>query len=273
MVRRGTDRHWQAWGERDPWYGVLSEDRFRGGADRDAFLASGEAHVARVLARCASLGLPVAAGGMAGGVALDYGCGVGRLLAPLSARFARVVGVDVAPAMLRIAREDVVAGPVARGVVELREGSADQPGVLREDDRFAFIHTALVLQHLPVRRGLEVLARLLAHLAPGGVAVIQAPYRARRRERYLLNQVRASHQVLFDLSRVLLGQRDQLGEPVMQMKAYPPPAVQRVAAAAGVGVHWVELDRDPFDYLDLAIWYLQRPAAGADAHTGIAWAE
>ena len=148
---------------------------------------------------------------------------------------------------------------MARGAVELREGSAERPGVLRPDDRFAFIHTALVLQHLPVRRGLAVLARLLAHLAPGGVAVIQAPYRPRRRVRYLLNQVRASHQLLFDLSRILVGQRHRVGEPVMQMKAYPPAAVQRVAAAAGVVVHWVELDRDPFDYLDLAVWYLGRP--------------
>jgi trans-aconitate methyltransferase len=253
---RGTDRQWIAWGERDPWFGVLSEDRFRGGADREAFLASGREHVARVLADCFALGLhPDPAG-----IALDFGCGVGRVTAPLADRFARTVGVDVSPAMLATAGAHVLADRIAAGTVELRVGTAGPGGdALRPDERFVLIHSALVLQHLVPRRGLAILRDLLGHLAPGGVAVIQAPWRARRPWRYRLNQVRAAHPVLFAASRLLLGQWRALGEPVMQMKVYRPAAIHRAVEEVGCRVAWAALARDPFDYLDLATWYVARP--------------
>ena len=34
-------------------------------------------------------------------LALEIGCGIGRLLIPMARRFSRVIGVDVAPTMLK----------------------------------------------------------------------------------------------------------------------------------------------------------------------------
>src|ERR1700674_5261236 len=94
-LRDDSDAAWERYGHEDPYYGVLSESKFRRDALDDAakreFFATGEEQIARVKAdvvRCF--------GGYARRrLALDYGCGVGRCVIPLAAEFERVIGLDV----------------------------------------------------------------------------------------------------------------------------------------------------------------------------------
>lgn len=244
-----TDRQWVRWGEEDPWYGVLAEPEFRGGAHRDAFLRRGEAHVDAMLADCRRLGLEPAPGARS----LEFGCGVGRLLAPLARRLPRAVGIDISPGMLRQAAELIPAGQA-----ELRLADGATPLPLQPDEQFDFIFSHIVLQHIPPRRGLQLLDGLLAALAPGGTAVIQAPLATRQGLRYRLNRLRASHQILFDLSRLLTGRLQEVGRPVMQMNIYPASAVQQAAAARSCVPVWVATARDDYGYLELATWFLHR---------------
>ncbi|TML32379.1 MAG: class I SAM-dependent methyltransferase, partial [Actinobacteria bacterium] len=80
---------------------MLSADGLRGGRwDLERFLATGEADVEAALAPSDELGLPAARGRV-----LDFGCGVGRLARPFSARFEEYVGVDVAEGMVARAQE------------------------------------------------------------------------------------------------------------------------------------------------------------------------
>src|SRR5581483_7561814 len=90
--------------------------------------------------------------------ALDFGCGVGRLTRALAARCPSVTGVDVAPTMLRLARESC---PEATFLDRL------------PDRKFDLICSLIVFQHIPTRRGEAILEELLARLNPGGVAVLQ----------------------------------------------------------------------------------------------------
>ena len=91
-----TDDAWEAFGAKDPYYGVLTNEAFRAGVigdeERRDFFDSGRQHVQKYLARIESLVGPVRRGS-----ALDFGCGVGRLALPLAteAGFAHVDGVDV----------------------------------------------------------------------------------------------------------------------------------------------------------------------------------
>jgi SAM-dependent methyltransferase len=243
-------QQWIRWGEEDPWFGVLAEPRFRGGAGRDEFFRRGEQHMAVMLDDCRRLRL---IDDLSRARVLEFGCGVGRLLAPLAGRCGRLVGIDIAPGMLSRAGEVLPAG-----TADLRLATAADPLPVAPDERFDLVFSHIVLQHIPPARGLALLAGLLETLEPGGVAVIQAPLRTRHRLRYLLNRVRASHQVLFDASRLLTGKFWELGRPVMQMNVYPAGRAQTVAATRGCRPVWVAVTGDGFGYLDLATWYLRK---------------
>src|SRR4051794_40578916 len=93
-------RDWQELAELDPLWAIASSpDKRFGGWERDEFLASGERDVAQILARAEELGRPARRE-----TALDFGCGVGRTARALASRFASVVGVDIAPAMIERGR-------------------------------------------------------------------------------------------------------------------------------------------------------------------------
>ena len=74
-----SDRTWEKIARSDPYYGVLTADRFRSGQLNDdsmaEFFRSGEEHIAHTVAMAEThLGLQIG-----NKRALDFGCGAGRL--------------------------------------------------------------------------------------------------------------------------------------------------------------------------------------------------
>ena len=105
-----------------------------------------------------------------GGVAVEVGCGPGRMTAALAQRFDRVVALDVSPAMLARAREAV---PV--GTVEFREISGERLDGVADGEADALV-CYLVLQHLPSRAHVLAYLREFGRvLRPGGEAFVQLP--------------------------------------------------------------------------------------------------
>ena len=96
---RDTNKDWQLIAKEDPYWGVLSDERFRGKQlgqeNRAEFFESGERYVADVLGL-----VNTHLGGVALDRALDFGCGVGRLAIPIAKRFREVVGADISEDML-----------------------------------------------------------------------------------------------------------------------------------------------------------------------------
>ncbi|MGD0700601.1 MAG: alpha-(1-_3)-arabinofuranosyltransferase family protein [Trebonia sp.] len=217
----GIGRAWRTLSEDDPLWAICVAPRARGGRWDDAeFYATGAAEVEAVLARAAELGLT------AGGArALDFGCGAGRLTRALAARFELVVGVDIAPAMLDLARRD---NPVAARCEFLLNTRPDL--ALLGDGEFDLVYSSVVLQHLPpglIRGYLTELARVLR---PGGSLVIQLPTRPRLTPRGLAYRC---------LPPGLLGilQRWLLGYPApMRMHGLSERRVRRLLSAHGVEV-------------------------------------
>jgi SAM-dependent methyltransferase len=163
-----VDRAWRWWGEHDPYYAVLTTEAFRHGvveASRGAFFESGEAHISWLMGRIAER-----FGVVQHGRALDFGCGVGRLLMPLAGRFAEAVGVDISPGMLREAvrrcREQAVSNAVLLPA---------EPGWPTRAGSFDLVNSHLVLQHIPKRQGMRTIDCLLGLVRPGGVAALQVP--------------------------------------------------------------------------------------------------
>lgn len=166
-----TDRHWELWGSRDPYFGVITDPRFRvrnlTEAALQEFFASGDWQVHYVLDIIRRHLDPA----FTPRRVLDFGCGVGRTLLPLARLAESAVGVDVSASMLKEAETNCRA----RGIqnVELL-ASDDELSVLQ--GHFDLVHSSIVFQHIPELRGRRLFNRLIALLAPGGVGALQLTY-------------------------------------------------------------------------------------------------
>ena len=84
-------KQWETLGKEDPYWAVLSDPEKKGGRwSEEDFFQTGDDEIKSLLARISQLGLTPSFD-----VALDYGCGVGRLSRALSGAFERVIGVDI----------------------------------------------------------------------------------------------------------------------------------------------------------------------------------
>ncbi len=164
-------RVWSGLGLADPYWSVLTEERYRQGhfdaISRAAFRESGEGEVRRLNAwlRRADWAFPPDA------ICVEYGCGVGRITRPLALQYGRVIGFDVSAPHLAEARAHMEAEGVGNVEFVLVRGPADL-GRLAEIDLF---YSVISLQHSPPPIIQDVLAHAFAALRPGGCAFFQVP--------------------------------------------------------------------------------------------------
>jgi cyclopropane fatty-acyl-phospholipid synthase-like methyltransferase len=160
---RDTDADWQLIATHQPFFGVLANEQYYMSnltADsKNEFYASGIAdieHVARTLAT-------MSGGDFAPERALDFGCGVGRLTFAMGRHAAAVIGVDVADAMLDVARREAAERRVTG--VQFQRSLPDQ--------RVDWINSLIVFQHIPPERGYIIFEEMLKLLNPGGFLSVQ----------------------------------------------------------------------------------------------------
>src|SRR5260221_1898639 len=93
-----TDDHWKQWGEQDPYFAVLSRNKFRKEnieENRKEFFESGAEVVSGVI------DMAVRHFGQFNlGSALEFRSGVGRLTMPLAQSFKNVVGGGISASMI-----------------------------------------------------------------------------------------------------------------------------------------------------------------------------
>lgn len=250
MRSSSTDRDWQKLGSTEPYFAVLTDVRFaraaEPGPDRDAFFLSGETDVARVFAAVRAHVAP----DFAPERALDFGCGVGRLVVPLARRVREVVGVDVAPGMVAEARRNVAEAGLANVALScLRD-------VREIEGSFDLIHSWIVFQHIRPKAGLAIARELLTRLRPGGVAALHFVYALDKplwwRIAYTLRK-RAPG--LHALANVL--KRRSPARPIMEMNAYSLPRL--LALARGAGAQHVTLALTDHDGCLGALLLFARP--------------
>lgn len=227
-----TDRAWRRWGEVDPYFAVLSDRRYRAdqlAANRTAFFETGDAYVVDRLAHAQEQ-----FGFTARGRALDFGCGVGRLTLPLADRFEAVTGLDVAPAMLEEARFNA-AGRSNIDFVLSDDRLANAPG------RYDLVISLMVLQHIPVERGMRILAMLLDRVMPGGVASLHVCTNRGDTPRQRFNYW-AQRRVPGVRSFFNLWHGRPWAEPLMEMNAYPLDAIVALGREKGFGEPLIQFD-------------------------------
>jgi ubiquinone/menaquinone biosynthesis C-methylase UbiE len=165
-MSRAARRAWDDWARVDPLWAILTEPVHD--QDEGEFFASGRDAVAMIVAEAARLGFP-----RERKVALDFGCGVGRLTHALAAHFETTHGLDIAPLMIERAEQLAAARGVTGCQFSVHAGDA-LSGF--ESGGVDFVCSLLVLQHLPSAASITShLREFVRVLAPGGIAVFQLP--------------------------------------------------------------------------------------------------
>jgi SAM-dependent methyltransferase len=158
-------KNWNNFGKTDPLWAIITWDDKKGGRwQRDEFFRTGEEEITRIMEYLRSLGI-----NLARRRALDFGCGVGRLSQALANHFSEVCGVDIAPSMIRLAKEynrHRNCRYFLNGRAHLR---------LFGDANFDFIYSSLTLQHLEPRYIKAYLREFLRLLVPDGILVFNLP--------------------------------------------------------------------------------------------------
>lgn len=223
---KSADKAYDSVGRSEPYYGVISQNRFlRANLDAAAlreFFETGETHVARVLATIRAH----LAEDFTPRRALDFGCGVGRTLIPLAREAAYAVGVDVSDAMLAEAKRNC------------RERNVTNVCFVKSDDclsllegTFDLIHSDIVFQHIAPRRVESLVLSLLAHLEPGGIGVLHLTTSLPLRERIIhrLKRTLPSVNVMANLYRGRAWKLD-----LIEMHCFPLERMIGLLAGAGI---------------------------------------
>jgi SAM-dependent methyltransferase len=162
---------WERFAAREPYFAVLTDPKYLAAnfddAARAAFFDSGTKYVELVLDvirnRITPMHRPESV--------LELGCGPGRLALAFSPAVSRVTAVDISPAMLALARGNAAAAGAANIQFQTLEEYR------RSDARFDLVNACLVFHHVGPKDGYALIADMLRRLEPGGVAVIEFPFR------------------------------------------------------------------------------------------------
>ena len=171
MFSNDTDRDWEKFGKEDPYYSVVTHDKFHKtnltDANKEEFFRSGSIYIDSILDDIknhidSKFSIKRA---------LDFGCGVGRLVIPLATVAQEVTGVDISDSMLNEAKNNCEA----RSIKNIRFVKSDDTLSLLEG-KYDFIHSVIVFQHIPTARGEQIFQKLLELLEEDGIGVVHFTY-------------------------------------------------------------------------------------------------
>ena len=171
---------WEDLGESEPWWSVLSSDHFAGRRDLDnqqlrAFYETGEDLVTMALRGFQG---PWTGGGI-GEVAVDFGCGVGRIAKALAKRFQTVLCIDHSQRHLDTARFALerLEKPLADRVLTVRSTHAaadvSDQFLQRRRQRPDLVFSVLALQHMIPQLQVIAIENLCDMLAPDAIGFLQ----------------------------------------------------------------------------------------------------
>ena len=232
MQLRGIRRHWDEFGRSDPLWAILTAPDKKGNRwSVDEFLQTGRDEIAALISYLEARGVTPKTHR-----ALDFGCGAGRLTHALADHFDQVIGVDIAPSMIEVARRLHAHRPE----IEFRLNTSSRLESI-ESGSIDLVYTRLVLQHMPPRYVRQYLGEFVRVLGPGGVLVFQLPS---DEALPIIVEGRGLKRVLPVRVIAMIRAIRRLREfPRMEMHGLPRAEVERVMASLGAPVVDVVDDR------------------------------
>lgn len=163
-----TDQAWEDWGKKDPYFSVFTNQKYRLNTLTDEAKAEffdigrlQKEHILKVIHEHVDPHFEPKS-------ALDFGCGVGRLVIPFARSMSRVVGLDVSSSMLAEAKKNAAEQNIDNAIFLQSNDTLSNI-----NEQFDLVHSFIVFQHIPTERGREIFAALLAKIAPGGIGAMQ----------------------------------------------------------------------------------------------------
>ncbi|MED4350953.1 class I SAM-dependent methyltransferase [Schinkia azotoformans] len=167
MNLSNIEKNWNALGEADPLWAILTEEQKKGGKwNLKDFLLTGEVEVNKIMNKLNLINHSE----LKFEKALDFGCGVGRITQSLCKYFKECVGVDIAKSMI-IKANEINRYPGKCSYILNKEDNLQ----LFPNDEFDLVFTTIVLQHMHPDFGKRYIKEFLRVLKPGGILVFQLP--------------------------------------------------------------------------------------------------
>jgi len=166
MNIRELQKNWDEFGKIDPLWAILTWPDKKGRKwQLEEFFLTGIKTIKLIMESIESLGINIRRRR-----ALDFGCGVGRLTQALAHYFDEVYGVDIAPSMIKLAKNYNHYGDKCKYYLNEKDNLE-----LFSDNYFDFIITLLTLQHMEPRYFKKYIKEFLRILAPNGLLIFQLP--------------------------------------------------------------------------------------------------
>jgi 2-polyprenyl-3-methyl-5-hydroxy-6-metoxy-1,4-benzoquinol methylase len=172
-MRRMFERiqaEWTKLGEAEPYWSVLTNDRFRSEAfeeNKSEFFRTGERNLDMVRAALSRNRLQLSPDG----VCTELGCGVGRVSVQLAGMFRQVHCYDISPGNLSLAEFHAREFGMNNASFHLLRTFADYDQLQPYD----FFFSVIVLQHNPPPVQRAVLEKVVAKAKPGALLYFQVP--------------------------------------------------------------------------------------------------
>jgi len=219
-------QQWEELGNIDPYWAVLAEPgKINGKWDKVEFFQTGIDETASLLKKISRHGIQLKFD-----LALDYGCGVGRLSRALSAPFQQVLGIDMSEAMLAEARH---ANADIENIQFLCNNGENLVAI--PDGTVDFIYSNIVLQHAPRKVQRLLVQEFFRVLRPGATLVFQTPSHPNIRTVSGFFHLFLSNRVMNIVKRLRYGRGH-----VMEMHTIRKNEVLNLFKAGGMSVFEVE---------------------------------
>jgi len=215
MATTNSDKAWKAYGKKDPYFGVVTHEKFRdknlSEAHKKEFFETGHKYVKRTYAIINEY----FDADFSPKSILDFGCGTGRLVIAFAPNVKRVVGLDISEDMLKEAA--VNAQKLGQPHIEFYLSDDKLSAVANQ--QFDLVNCYIVLQHINLERGYTIIQELINRLKPGGVGVVQLNYTCQKgRKAKFVDYFRSRIPVVHGAFNLL--ENKPYSDPLMQMNAY-----------------------------------------------------
>lgn len=162
---------WEKHGQENPWYSMLTKDELKGEDLSDnlksEFYKSGVGDIVKIYKKIAEKN----GSKLGGSLALDFGCGLGRLAFALAPLFEHVACVDLSLPHLRIAEREAGVRGFANVQILQRELNLVNGDI--QKGTFSFVGTLITLQHMVPTLQQRYIAQFCQLLQPGGFMIFQ----------------------------------------------------------------------------------------------------
>jgi ubiquinone/menaquinone biosynthesis C-methylase UbiE len=242
--------NWEGFAQADPLWAICTDLKRRDGRwTQEEFFATGEREIGKIVEYVRSLGLSPDKNA----VALDFGCGVGRLTSALSRHFEQCWGVDISPTMIQLAKDFHKSNPRCSFWLNEADHLHRFP-----DEYFGFIYTSVTLQHIPVRYVRKYLLELTRVLKPDGIFVFQIPDHDKAG---MLHRVKTFLGLRRRLKRLLMGKT--LGTLHMEMNCFPEQKIRELFSSQDVRIVDVKLTNSTDRSFNGDLQFLERALEGS----------